>query len=124
MAIFPKAAYLVTGNVLVVDSLDIGQGRKECHIETTEATLVKINWATLDVLKKKFPLLPPLALSSLFLASLLLFLKSVLCTSSGLIFPEYLLCLKAPLLMNFQRPLPWRSPNHALGFHGLQRCAF
>lgn len=53
MAIFPKAAYLVTGNVLVVDSSDIGQGRKECHIETTDAMLVKINWATLGVLKKK-----------------------------------------------------------------------
>lgn len=53
MAIFPKAAYLVTGNVLVAESSDIEQGRKECHIETTDAMLVKTNWATLDVLKKK-----------------------------------------------------------------------
>lgn len=117
MAIFPKAAYLVTGNVLVAESSDIEQGRKECHIETTDAMLVKTNWAILDVLKKKkFSLLPPLALSSLFLTSVILFLKSVLCTSSGLIFPEYFLCLTAPLLMNFQQPLPWHSPNHILDF--------
>lgn len=53
MAIFPKAAYLVTGDVLVAESSDIEQGRKECHIETTDAMLVKTNWAILDVLKKK-----------------------------------------------------------------------
>lgn len=55
MAIFPKAAYLVTGNVLVAESSDIEQGRKECHIETTDAMLVKTNWAILDVLKKILP---------------------------------------------------------------------
>lgn len=64
-------------------------------MNSTEAVAVTINWATQGLLKMLLPAaFPWQSLSSLVVASLLLFLKSILCSSCRLIFPEhfYLFC--------------------------------